>query len=283
VLAAPFMKYAIVQRLLEGVHESVKGTLYTRWRPDEVAAGVSDLSVFDLVQNRLGWTLYLCQELHAKYYRIDDTYLVGSANLTATALQWRTPSNIELLIEEDGGAPEWFEDHLNSNAVRATDSIRHVIQSAADKIISIPKPFETIPDSIQANSFSDWLPVTRDPSSIHVALKEGFEMLVGIVAQGVKYDLNCLQVTLVQQEEAFVMIRCQLAQHPLIIELTEFCMTPQRFGAVRDYLADWIVRRGGDRNASEAWQTLMRWLLFYFPEKYKVERPRHSEIFQALK
>src|SRR6266851_3459033 len=52
LLAAPFIKRKALECLLAEVQTSVALTVFTRWSVDEISAGVSDLSVFDLLHER---------------------------------------------------------------------------------------------------------------------------------------------------------------------------------------------------------------------------------------
>ena len=69
----------------------------TRWRLADLLAGVADLGVYDAAVAK-GAHLYLRYDLHAKLFVADDRCLVGSANVTDTALGWRSPENLELLV-----------------------------------------------------------------------------------------------------------------------------------------------------------------------------------------
>ena len=95
-IVAPFIKANALAHALTGAGECTL-TVITRWRPEEIQAGVSDLEVIDVVKSRPGAMLRLCDRLHAKYYRADDQVLLGSANLTALGMGWRSGANIELL------------------------------------------------------------------------------------------------------------------------------------------------------------------------------------------
>src|ERR1700758_8643 len=87
VMCAPFAKQAVVSRVMSVVPNDVEVALYTRWRPEEVAAGVSDTQGLPILRSR-GGVVYLHDRLHAKFYRNESQVLLGSANLTATALGW---------------------------------------------------------------------------------------------------------------------------------------------------------------------------------------------------
>src|SRR4051812_18305167 len=48
VLCAPFIKKHVLQRLVDATAPSVGLEVFTRWRPDEVAAGVSDTAILSI-------------------------------------------------------------------------------------------------------------------------------------------------------------------------------------------------------------------------------------------
>src|SRR4051812_46006665 len=95
VLVAPFIKQAVLMRLLDATASSVAVRVVTRWSPQEIKSGVSDLEVWDVINARSGAVLLLRADLHAKYYRADMSCLVGSANLTHAALGLATVPNLE--------------------------------------------------------------------------------------------------------------------------------------------------------------------------------------------
>ena len=58
----------------------------TRWLPQEVAAGVSDPEILDMLEERGNFTLSLVDRLHAKLYIAGERCLAGSANVTLAGL-----------------------------------------------------------------------------------------------------------------------------------------------------------------------------------------------------
>ena len=98
VLCAPFMQARVVETLLSVVADNVMVRIVTRWRAVEVAAGVSDLGVFEVANRRARTELLLLNDLHAKLFVADERCLVGSANLTGAALGWSEFRNVELLV-----------------------------------------------------------------------------------------------------------------------------------------------------------------------------------------
>ena len=98
-IVAPFIKTDALRSLLETIPPNVQLRCVTRWRPTEVAAGVSDLEILDLLRERGTFELLLVDRLHAKLYVADDRCLAGSANVTLSALGETTGAgNIEVLI-----------------------------------------------------------------------------------------------------------------------------------------------------------------------------------------
>ena len=105
VLVAPFIKTAALEKLLENVPLDVPIRCVTRWRADEIAAGVSDPEVFGLLAQREDYKLSLVDNLHAKLYIADQRCLVGSANVTMPGLGEIPGSNIEVLVETTAENP----------------------------------------------------------------------------------------------------------------------------------------------------------------------------------
>jgi len=90
-------------------------------------------------------------------------------------------------------------------------------------------------------------------------------------------DLQALEVPAGLDEGAFdAVVRSRMIQSPVVERVDELLAESQRFGAVRDVLADTLNL---DREeADHAWQTLMRWLLHFMPERYDRRVPSYSEV-----
>ncbi len=293
VLVSPFIKLGAIQRLLANARAGVAGTVITRWRPEEVAAGVTDLEVMDEVSARHGWTLLLSNHLHAKYYRFDTAVVVGSANLTAAALAWRSPSNVEILFREEFPGEQFrtFERELRAAAVPATPTIRATVLDAASSLPYRPASwsaesrasYPTRRNDFEVVPPDDWLPRSRNPADVAYAATHGPDQLSSAASDQVLFDLAWLDLPMgIGKEAAERLVRARLAQHPLVAAITAMCSQPQRFGAVSDAVASWLAARDMTRDPDEAWQTLMRWLLHFAPDRYTVEVARHSELFRSL-
>ena len=132
---APFIRSAALERLLDAVPEGVKTTVVTRWRPLDILAGAGDLGVFDIAEAR-NIQLLLRHDLHAKLFVADERCLVGSANVTATALGWREPSNLELLatVSRQTAEIREFEATLFATSIPATVAERDQMIALVDRL-----------------------------------------------------------------------------------------------------------------------------------------------------
>ena len=276
VLCAPFIKAGPLQTVLDAVPEGVGIELFTRWRPDEVAIGVSDTAVLPMVEER-GGTVRLCDRVHAKLFRFDDVALIGSANLTAAALGWSANPNLELLIEVPARAPEVtaLEAGLAREAVPATAEIAAAVEQAAALLPTVA-PAVACADSGAARAVR-WHPSLREPRDLALAYSRGPDRLSSASAAAAAADLAALEIPPGLDVEAFEsVVGTRLMQVPVVQAVDDALGESQRFGATRDLLGE---LSGLDRDeASRAWQTLMRWLLYFLPDRYERSVPSHSEI-----
>lgn len=284
VLAAPFVKAHVLMRLLQAMEADAKLTLVTRWRLEEIAAGVSDLAVFPLIKARQGAVLKLLTSLHAKYFRADDACLVGSANLTGAALGWTRPVNLELLIEVPAANPKLsaFEQEVMQSSFDADENLYSLMVKASEDLPPPPKntiqfevtTSEDSKDSFPAD-FEGWRPTLRQPVELYRAYR-GDADLTGASQAAAELDLAILDLPTGLTETTFnSVLAVRLLQHPEVRAIDRFVVKPRRFGEVQAMLAG----RGAE-DPAHAWQTWMRWLLRFLPSRYASETPRHSEIFR---
>lgn len=189
VLCAPFAKARVVERLLSRLESaSVVPLLITRWRPEEVAAGVSDLGVLDVLA-RAGGRVVLHNHLHAKYFRSEARALLGSANLTSTALGWYWPANLELLT----GVPISDVIHLEKRLLQEGVVADQALAAEVDRLASqleIPRMSE--PETIVAPPAGGWVPSLRYPQDLYEAYSQGLHELSGASALAAAHDLLAL-------------------------------------------------------------------------------------------
>lgn len=276
LLCAPFVKTGVLEPLLEALGAGVEVELFTRWRPDEVAAGVSDTAVLPLLEARGGRT-FLCDSLHAKLFAFDDVALIGSANLTAKALGWSRSSNLELLLEVPAGTAEVaaLEQELRRISVPATAAIAAEVERVAALLPSFPA--EPPPPETPEVAEVLWRPRLREPRDLFVAYRGDAEQLSRQSLAAATADLAHLELPPGLERSSFeALVRTRLLQEPVVQRVDDLLGASRRFGEVRDLLAGSLDL---DREeASYAWQTLMRWMLHFLPARYALSVPSHSEI-----
>ena len=112
VLVAPYMKVSALRRLLSFMECKQRVQCITRWRHEELLSGVSDIECREVVVSE-GGSFLLHPTVHAKYYRVDDVVLIGSANVTNAGLGWTDNANVEILWRAGTGfQAEEFEKQL---------------------------------------------------------------------------------------------------------------------------------------------------------------------------
>jgi hypothetical protein len=290
VLVAPFVKRHVLERLLEHVSPRTEVVCVTRWRLEEIAGGVSDLDVWDVVARRSGARLLLCHELHAKYYRVAGRCLVGSANLTGAALGWSPRPNLELLIEMDAQDEQLrgWEVRLLANAVEVDAELYDAMRAALSAMLreSRQPPVTVAAPAGMALEveaprlcFADWLPATRQPEDIYAVYLGSLDRVSRASAESATYDLAVLDMPPGLGRTMFAAtVATRLLQHPIFGAVDRFVAIPRRFGEVTALLGQYI----GPRPAAEldgVWQTMMRWMLHFVSSRYTYTRPRHTEVF----
>jgi hypothetical protein len=197
-LVAPFVKIDVVSRIFAELSVDVRVDVVTRWIPAEVAAGVSDLEIFDAVAARAGARLFLSPLLHAKLYRFDTVLLVGSANLTGKALGWRAPSNIEILRPADGsdGDLRGLERSLLSSSMVPDARYRDEVRKQADLLLD--SGFDPRPWAAEIGGLSpSWLPTCPTPEKlwdVYASPEAARRRMVESAFESACNDIACLQV-----------------------------------------------------------------------------------------
>jgi len=293
LLVAPFIKQATLQRLLAILPQDVTVRCITRWKPEEIALGISDLQVWDLLKARPNSSLALRSDLHAKYYRVDEQCLIGSANLTNKGLGWSIPSNLELLVPLSAETKQLktFEEELLKECVEVDQNLFDQLSETVQLLK------QQNPESIQLNHeikqqqlfpdendiyFQNWLPTLRNPECLYLAYSEQWEKLTSSGQDIASKDLKFFSIPSNLSEATFNhYIGTLLLQTKVVQQVDDFVKKPQRFGAVKNLLLS-IEDGISTKEATRYWQTLMRWLLYFLPNRYAVSVPNYSEIFYRI-
>lgn len=172
---APFIKVSALQSLINAIPSNVHIRCVTRWHPHDVAAGVSDPEILNILQNRGNFSLSLVDRLHAKIYIADDKCLAGSSNVTLAGLGegHDNSNNIEVLIEtsvNDTSIVETLEK-INAFEREATSIMATTVRQLAEALppTEVPEkpwyPLSRIPE--QAFQFYTEIPIKHVKASEH--------------------------------------------------------------------------------------------------------------------
>ena len=179
IIAAPYIKVDALTKILDDTNPAASLICITRWNPHDLAIGASDTECRTIVNER-GGSFRLHQSLHAKYYRMDHKVLVGSANLTASAMGWSTETNLEILCHPgDDFDVCTFQRELLKDAREISDdefarweTIARIGARNIDAVSGSPP------------RLGSWRPSTRDPRHLVLAYHGREEEIASFDEQG---------------------------------------------------------------------------------------------------
>ncbi|MBW4618586.1 MAG: phospholipase D family protein [Cyanosarcina radialis HA8281-LM2] len=286
VIVAPFIKAAALKEILTSIEPHISIKCVTRWLIEEILIGVSDLEVWSIIQSHPQASLWLRNDLHAKYYRSDDRCLVGSANLTDKALGWSNRSNLELLVELPANYSSLleFEQELEKKCIQVDSQLHEQYVKLVNQLENqnIPLDRQQLITTASLDN-ENWLPILRNPEELYIVYIGREDKLTAIARKNALYDLQFLQVAPNLDRHDFNRyVGILLLQKSIIQEIDNFVKIPQRFGAVRDIISSLLCAQTPNFDPERSWQTLMRWLLYFLPYRYALSVPNYSEVFYRI-
>ncbi len=276
ILAAPYIKAPTLERILNAIPAGLQIKVVTRWRLDEIAIGVSDLEIWDLLRLRGNASLWLKPTLHAKYYRADSNIAFGSANLTDAALGWSRNPNLEILEIMDPAQTTLQEYELL--LFRETTIVdQKLYQRFLDALESFPRsPNVIMPELIEPeiSRTEAWRPCVRFPEDLYAFYAGEFETLTAAASHAAATDLAVLQPPPGLSQEAFnIWIGLAILQSTEFKEIDAFIIDSRRFGEMRS-----LISSRGASDANWSWQTWMRWISYFLPNQFIFHTANYSEI-----
>lgn len=272
-IAAPFIKLHALERTLGALSDDVDVICVTRWRPEDIASGVCDLEIFDLIKNRKRSVLLIHPHLHAKFFAADTSCLVGSANLSHTALGWRNPSNLELLIElntSDHGLESWWS-RLQGESIKATDAIRSALEHAAAELRASGKPIprpEADEDSVEEETV--WIPECPRWTGLWEVYTGDEDQLPKSALSSANSDLAVLALPPGLDRTSFeAAVKAAFRSSQIFWEITQLT----QIGLSDDFAQALLVEKCGIRSKDTArrWQYIKQWLSDLYPDEFRVE------------
>ena len=259
VLVAPFIKTAALERLLGNVPLKVPIRCVTRWRADEIAAGVSDPEVFDILAQRGNCELSLVDNLHAKLYISDQRCLVGSANVTLPGLGEIPGSNIEVLVETAIDNPDVVSVLTEIGRVETVASPGLALAARA-MANSLANAGDKLPRA------SSWFPYSRKPERAFDLYRKAPAGFVTGADRLVMLDVDRAKIPGALDQTRFrSAVRAKLAEIPLAQSLLagRSDMIVTRADA-QSYLESLQI---GEYSTRELWLAFVSWMTHYLSEQ----------------
>ena len=272
-IAAPFIKSHSLERALMAVPEGVAVTCVTRWRPEDIASSVCDLEILDQLSERPGSTLLVHPHLHAKFFAADDLCLVGSANLTHTALGWRSPANLELLVELDShihGLNKWWTK-LIANSIVATQEMKVALAEQAEALRKSGNPIaRPEADPEDADETTVWTPQCPRWTGLWEAYVGDEDQMPASAMRSAKDDLEMLAIPPGLNEVEFREALAAIFRTTIIVqEIERLTTTGLTDSAAHDLLRSLCGIT--EKEAVRGWRVLKGWLSALFPNEYHIE------------
>jgi hypothetical protein len=73
----------------------------------------------------------------------------------------------------------------------------------------------------------------------------------------------------------------RLVATPMVQSLEGFLTQPRRFGELREWMAP-LTQDSGREALERQVQCLIRWLAYFLPQRYRLDRPRHTEVLTLV-
>ena len=275
LIVAPFIRSVALERLLNAVTEGVETTIVTRWRPLDILVGASDLGVFDVVEAREA-RLLLRHDLHAKLFAADERCLVGSANVTETALGWRRPPNLELLGPASRQSPEIteFETTVFAYSTPATaddrDRMVYLVEQLKDRFapqVDLPSGTEDVPSLIPPT----WVPRAANPEDLYAVYRGDLSAVSRAARQTVLEELLFLGLAPGMSEDEFrERVAIAMAQSPVV---RQTLLLIDETGEVTEAAFDDLLKRlqasRPEGEVADSLIVLQRWLSYFMPDSYE--------------
>lgn len=281
LIIAPFVKDHALARILTALPVATEITCITRWWPEEVAAGVSDLEIFDRLAARPRSHLLLLPTLHAKLFLTGTRCLVGSANVTGRALGWTSPPNAELLAEVPADHPDvvaFVKDAIGA-AVTATVAIRDEVRKAVRSLPERPPAPSDLMEDPSAPSPGTWLPRCSRPDQlwhIYASTSDAWKVLVSNV-EAARADLAALGVPPGLGQDLFnVHVASHIRAMPLVAEIDHRTAVGLADAEAVEIIRNAVAETGGGLAAEDAWNVLKEWIGYFLAGSYR--RAAQGEI-----
>ena len=267
VVVAPYMKLEALTKLLGGITGCARPICVTRWTPQDIRFGASDIDCRQVILER-GGAFRLHPGLHAKYFRFDDVAFVGSANVTAAALGWAAQPNLEILCAPD--------DDFDNAAFEAKvlEESREVSEEEFAYWARLKDTLLTGSAAEESHDFAtdEWRPATRDPRNLILACRDSASKIASPDEwAAARRDMQVLGLSIGMGEEevrawaAGSLLSSRFAADVLSIQHLPRTQAARRLASIYGY--------HNVSDARRALETTESWLAFLVPDLLAVASP----------
>ena len=258
---APFIKVNALRSLIEVIPAHAHLRCVSRWLPREIAAGVSDPEILDLLETRGNFSLSLVDRLHAKLYIAGDRCLAGSANVTLSGLgEGGGDSNIEVLVETTTGEP----------GIAAT--LEAIAQDERLATRDMARAARRLADSVTTQAISPgtagahWFPGSRRPERAYRFYTHPPSGFLGGADQLLLADLARSNLPPGLEEGEFRdAIRSLLRDIPFADTIL---VASEDTTLTRADASSWLEPiTGGELSPNDLWVAFVNWMAYFFSDR----------------
>jgi hypothetical protein len=288
----PFINTELIEKLLLEQEEVV---IVTSWRKDHLLAGVSSLSLFELVKKHPKWTLRINDRLHAKVFtRSFEDMLYGSANLTHRALEDKERSNFEVMNYAKCTQKDEMEIlEIINQSLQITESeyqqYLRWYEENKDKYKFPPQESVIEPVLFEKEFLISSLPGSISPRRIWNIMSEHQEWDDSWNEKSAaQHDLHTFKLDCSDFDtfEQFLNeMKVKVSSHPFI---DSFCQRIDENGLYFGSAKQWIQETCIDdpvpyrKEITGYVQSLFSWLVELYPERYIIEQPNYSQVIRRI-
>ena len=265
-IIAPFIKVQALRWLIEVVIPDVHIRCVTRWRPEEVAEGVSDPAIIYDLKARGNYNLTLVDNLHAKIYIADKRCLAGSVNTTNKGFGDVDNSNIEILLESSVDDPniEYTLSKIDKIEKIATVKMAEKIMVLATSLLQ---------QDISVDEF--WFPRSNKPDDAFEFYSNMPEEYLSEADRLLLLDLERTKIPPGLSEPEFRFEICSLlSEIPLVDALLD--VTNDITLTRSDVHPQLKLLENEEFSVNDLWRSLVNWVAYFFSDQ--VMRQEISEV-----
>ena len=265
-ISAPYIKADALGKILQDVNPNASLVCISRWSVEDLQLGSSDIECYAIVKT-FGGSFRLHPTLHAKYYRMDDVVLVGSANLTFSGMGWSNHPNLEILCRPN---KQFEADNFQAKLLADSREIYHEEVSRWKTLVEIESQFENT-NAIPRSQLADWRPSTREPRNLELAYvgKEN-EIASYDEQQAAKQDLQKLSLpTGLNRDQSRAWISICLMESLFALSVIQL----QKSSPNESYRKLAQMYDLETYKARRDFETVQNWLAFFTPEIQSQHNP----------